>query len=100
MVPEDMYVMSGSGAVLSAPSPKPYPHKPPKCSDCAPLFMKVTLLRFLCSTKFWKEIHEKSLLKLALATLEETLKLGAFSRLFEKFSNELTDHADTCIIAC
>ncbi|KAG6494051.1 hypothetical protein ZIOFF_049069 [Zingiber officinale] len=45
MVPEDMYVMSGSGDVLSAPSPKPYPHKPPKCSDCAPLFMKAYLMR-------------------------------------------------------
>ncbi|KAG9448123.1 hypothetical protein H6P81_014251 [Aristolochia fimbriata] len=40
MVPEDMYVLSGSGSILSAPSPKPYPQKPPKCTDCAPLFMK------------------------------------------------------------
>ncbi|XP_072981568.1 probable bifunctional methylthioribulose-1-phosphate dehydratase/enolase-phosphatase E1 1 [Typha angustifolia] len=40
MVPEDMYVLSGAGAVLSVPSPKPYPNKPPKCTDCAPLFMK------------------------------------------------------------
>lgn len=41
MVPEDMYVMAPSGCVLYCPSPKPYPNKPPKCSDCAPLFMKV-----------------------------------------------------------
>uniref|UniRef100_I1M369 Probable bifunctional methylthioribulose-1-phosphate dehydratase/enolase-phosphatase E1 n=1 Tax=Glycine max TaxID=3847 RepID=I1M369_SOYBN len=40
MEPEDMYVLSHSGSVLSAPSPKPWPHKPPKCSDCDPLFKK------------------------------------------------------------
>ncbi|KAK9938072.1 hypothetical protein M0R45_014831 [Rubus argutus] len=40
MLPEDMYVLSSNGSVLSSPSPKPYPHKPPKCSDCGPLFMK------------------------------------------------------------
>ncbi|RDX75179.1 putative bifunctional methylthioribulose-1-phosphate dehydratase/enolase-phosphatase E1 [Mucuna pruriens] len=40
MEPQDMYVLSPTGSVLSAPSPKPYPHKPPKCSDCGPLFMK------------------------------------------------------------
>lgn len=44
MEPEDMYVISHDGSVLSAPSPKPYPHKPPKCTDCDPLFMKVSLL--------------------------------------------------------
>lgn len=47
MVPEDMYVLSPNGSILSAPSPKPYPHKPPKCSDCGPLFMKVSTLRVL-----------------------------------------------------
>nr|DAD45120.1 TPA_asm: hypothetical protein HUJ06_003350 [Nelumbo nucifera] len=45
MLPEDMYVLSSSGSVLSAPSPKPYPHKPPKCSECAPLFMKAYEMR-------------------------------------------------------
>ncbi|XVF04237.1 hypothetical protein REPUB_Repub05bG0065100 [Reevesia pubescens] len=40
MEPEDMYILSGDGSIISSPSPKPYPHKPPKCSDCAPLFMK------------------------------------------------------------
>ena len=43
MVPEDMYVLSPNGSVLCSPSPKPYPHKPPKCSDCGPLFMKVSI---------------------------------------------------------
>ncbi|TYG98082.1 hypothetical protein ES288_A10G089300v1 [Gossypium darwinii] len=35
-----MYVLSGDGAIISSLSPKPYRHKPPKCSDCASLFMK------------------------------------------------------------
>lgn len=41
MVEEDMYVLSSTGSILFSPLPKPYPHKAPKCSDCAPLFMKV-----------------------------------------------------------
>ncbi|KAK3118705.1 hypothetical protein QOZ80_9BG0704740 [Eleusine coracana subsp. coracana] len=45
MVAEDMYVMSADGKVLSAPVAKPWPNKPPKCSDCAPLFMKAYLMR-------------------------------------------------------
>ncbi|XP_044464870.1 probable bifunctional methylthioribulose-1-phosphate dehydratase/enolase-phosphatase E1 isoform X2 [Mangifera indica] len=45
MEPEDMYVMSGNGSILYSPSPKPYPHKFPKCSDCAPLFMKAYEMR-------------------------------------------------------
>lgn len=44
-MPEDMYVMSAEGVVLSAPSPKPYPNKPPKCTDCASLFMKAYQMR-------------------------------------------------------
>lgn len=36
-----MYIMASDGSILSAPVAKPTPHKPPKCSDCAPLFMKV-----------------------------------------------------------
>ncbi|KAK5846109.1 hypothetical protein PVK06_002380 [Gossypium arboreum] len=40
MKPEDMYILSRDGAIISSPSPKPYPHKPSKCSDCASLFMK------------------------------------------------------------
>ncbi|RLM68963.1 hypothetical protein C2845_PM17G09180 [Panicum miliaceum] len=45
MVPEDMYVMAADGKVLSAPVAKPWPNKPPKCTDCAPLFMKAYLMR-------------------------------------------------------
>lgn len=45
MVPEDMYVLNSNGSVLSAPSPKPFPHKPPKCSDCAPLFIQAYKMR-------------------------------------------------------
>lgn len=46
MLPEDMYVLSPDGSFVWEPSPKPYPHKPPKCSDCGPLFLKVPF--FLC----------------------------------------------------
>ncbi|KAE8707809.1 putative bifunctional methylthioribulose-1-phosphate dehydratase/enolase-phosphatase E1 [Hibiscus syriacus] len=44
MEPDDMYMLLGEGSIISSPSPKPYPHKPPKCSDCAPLFMKAAIL--------------------------------------------------------
>ncbi|KAJ6776281.1 METHYLTHIORIBULOSE-1-PHOSPHATE DEHYDRATASE [Salix koriyanagi] len=45
MEPEDMYVLATNGSILSSPSPKPYPYKPPKCSDCAPLFLKAYDMR-------------------------------------------------------
>ncbi|XP_059661501.1 probable bifunctional methylthioribulose-1-phosphate dehydratase/enolase-phosphatase E1 1 [Cornus florida] len=45
MVPEDMYVLSRSGDILSSPLSKPYPYKPPKCSDCASLFLKAYDMR-------------------------------------------------------
>ncbi|KAH0654043.1 hypothetical protein KY289_031721 [Solanum tuberosum] len=45
MVDEDMYIMASDGSILSAPVAKPTPHKPPKCSDCAPLFMKAYQMR-------------------------------------------------------
>ncbi|KAK8591542.1 hypothetical protein V6N13_031582 [Hibiscus sabdariffa] len=47
MEPDDMYILSGEGSIISSPSPKPYPHKPPKCSDCAPLFMKITHMEMI-----------------------------------------------------
>lgn len=40
MVPEDMYVLSSDGFILSAPKTKPYPHQLPKCTDCSLLLMK------------------------------------------------------------
>ncbi|BBN17011.1 methylthioribulose-1-phosphate dehydratase [Marchantia polymorpha subsp. ruderalis] len=45
MLPEDMYVMSSDGSILSSPSPKPSPHRPPKCSECGPLFLKAYSMR-------------------------------------------------------
>ncbi|XP_070038094.1 probable bifunctional methylthioribulose-1-phosphate dehydratase/enolase-phosphatase E1 1 isoform X2 [Nicotiana tomentosiformis] len=45
MVEEGMYVLSSNGCVLSAPLAKPYPYKSPKCSDCAPLFLKAYEMR-------------------------------------------------------
>ncbi|KAJ6979904.1 hypothetical protein NC653_027902 [Populus alba x Populus x berolinensis] len=47
MEPEDMYVFATNGSILSSPSPKPYPHKPPKCSDCASLFLKITYMEMI-----------------------------------------------------
>ncbi|XP_022142734.1 probable bifunctional methylthioribulose-1-phosphate dehydratase/enolase-phosphatase E1 1 isoform X2 [Momordica charantia] len=40
MVPEDMYVLSHGGSILSSSPPKPYPHNSPNCFDCTPLSMK------------------------------------------------------------
>ncbi|KAI4390136.1 hypothetical protein MLD38_002279 [Melastoma candidum] len=45
MEPEDMYLLSERGKVLSAPPPKPYPHKAPKCTDSADVFMKAFEMR-------------------------------------------------------
>ncbi|KFK27000.1 hypothetical protein AALP_AA8G321500 [Arabis alpina] len=45
MQPEDMYILAANGSMLSTPSPKPYPNKPPKCTDCAPLFIKAYEMR-------------------------------------------------------
>ncbi|EOX99449.1 Bifunctional methylthioribulose-1-phosphate dehydratase/enolase-phosphatase E1 2, putative [Theobroma cacao] len=41
MVAEGMYVLSSDGFIMSTPPLKLYPYQPPKCTDCAPLFMKV-----------------------------------------------------------
>ncbi|KAF6155856.1 hypothetical protein GIB67_039187 [Kingdonia uniflora] len=45
MVSEDMYVLSSEGVTLSTPTHKGYPHKTPKCTDCASLFMKAYEMR-------------------------------------------------------
>ena len=44
MLPADMYVLAADGTVLSSPPAKGVPHKPPKCSECCPLFLKVCTL--------------------------------------------------------
>ncbi|CAM8896755.1 unnamed protein product [Rhodiola kirilowii] len=45
MEAEDMYVLAPDGSYLYTPAPKPWPHKAPKCSDCAPLFLKAYNMR-------------------------------------------------------
>ncbi|XP_073273973.1 probable bifunctional methylthioribulose-1-phosphate dehydratase/enolase-phosphatase E1 1 [Primulina huaijiensis] len=42
---DDMYVLSSSGSVLSEPLTKPWPYKPPKCSDSSPVFLKAHEMR-------------------------------------------------------
>lgn len=41
MVPEDMFVLDAAGEVLETPRSRPAPYKPPKLSECSPLFMSV-----------------------------------------------------------
>ncbi|KAK4779220.1 hypothetical protein SAY86_006748 [Trapa natans] len=41
MLPEDTFVLSANGSILSSPSPKPYPDKPPTFTDWSPLFIKL-----------------------------------------------------------
>ncbi|KAI9178562.1 hypothetical protein LWI28_027943 [Acer negundo] len=50
MVAEDMYVFSSDGIILSTPSFKPYPHRHPKCTDCAPIFMKLCIVLDIAGT--------------------------------------------------
>lgn len=41
MVPEDMFVLDKAGNILETPRERPSPYKPPKLSECSPLFMLV-----------------------------------------------------------
>lgn len=41
MQPSDMFVLDAEGAVVETPAPRPPPYKPPKLSECSPLFMAV-----------------------------------------------------------
>lgn len=41
MVPDDMFVLDQQGTVLIEPKARPAPYKPPKLSECSPLFMAV-----------------------------------------------------------
>jgi len=45
MQEDDMFVLAADGAVLETPTAKPYPQKPPKLSECSPLFMAAYELR-------------------------------------------------------
>lgn len=42
MIPDDMFVLDQQGNVLVNPVPRPAPYKPPKLSECSPLFMAVS----------------------------------------------------------
>jgi methylthioribulose 1-phosphate dehydratase/enolase-phosphatase E1 len=41
MAPEDMFVLDAAGDILETPAAKPAPYRPPKLSECSPLFMAV-----------------------------------------------------------
>jgi len=41
MLPSDMFVLDAGGTVLETPTARPPPYKPPKLSECSPLFMAV-----------------------------------------------------------
>jgi methylthioribulose 1-phosphate dehydratase / enolase-phosphatase E1 len=41
MKPEDMFVLAENGDILKTPVARPPPYKPPKLSECAPLFLSV-----------------------------------------------------------
>jgi ribulose-5-phosphate 4-epimerase/fuculose-1-phosphate aldolase len=46
MLPSDMFVLDGAtGAVVEEPVARPPPYRPPKLSECSPLFMAVRPLR-------------------------------------------------------
>lgn len=41
MLPEDMFVLDNKGNIIHTPEARPPPYKPPKLSECTPLFMAV-----------------------------------------------------------
>ena len=41
MEPADMFVLDAAGEILEHPRARPAPYKPPKLSECSPLFMAV-----------------------------------------------------------
>ena len=42
MLPTDMFVLDAEGGVVEEPVARPAPYKPPKLSECSPLFMAVS----------------------------------------------------------
>eukprot|EP00898_Chlorokybus_atmophyticus_P002980 jgi/Chlat1/3683/Chrsp24S00803 len=65
MKAEDIYVLKGDGTIIAQPVTRPWPHKPPKVSECAPLFMAAYNMRNAGAV-----IHSHSIWS-ALATLLE-----------------------------
>ena len=41
MQPQDMFVLDSAGNILETPAERAAPYKPPKLSECSPLFMAV-----------------------------------------------------------
>lgn len=41
MLPQDIFVLDRQGSIVHWPEPRPAPYKPPKLSECAPLFQAV-----------------------------------------------------------
>jgi methylthioribulose 1-phosphate dehydratase/enolase-phosphatase E1 len=41
MQPDDMFVLDPKGDIVFTPAAKPAPARPPKLSECSPLFMSV-----------------------------------------------------------
>lgn len=42
MMPSDMYVLDRKGDVVEEPVARPPPNRPPKLSECSPLFLSVS----------------------------------------------------------
>lgn len=40
---DDMFVLDAQGNILHTPEARPPPYKPPKLSECSPLFMSVSI---------------------------------------------------------
>ena len=45
MKEDDMFVLNAAGDVIHTPDAKPPPARPPKLSECSPLFMAVSVTR-------------------------------------------------------
>eukprot|EP01023_Acetabularia_acetabulum_P047785 TRINITY_DN503_c0_g2_i1.p1 TRINITY_DN503_c0_g2~~TRINITY_DN503_c0_g2_i1.p1 ORF type:complete len:584 (+),score=92.86 TRINITY_DN503_c0_g2_i1:133-1752(+) len=57
MRPEDMYVLDAAGNEIQVPEARPPPYKPPKLSECAPLFMAAYELREAGAVMHSHSIH-------------------------------------------
>lgn len=50
MEPRDMFVLDSQGNVLHTPEARPPPYRPPKLSECQPLFTSVGVCTCSCSS--------------------------------------------------